>query len=165
MLPYPEIDPVAVSLGPLKVHWYGLTYLGGLAFAWWLALRRSARPQPSPQPQGQEAIQAYSFSDWRLELDTARLLNPQGSEVELTAGEFNLLTVLVEAAPRVLSRDHLLDVTVGREAMPFDRSIDIQISRLRSKLEPNPKAPTFIKTIRGQGYAFSQAVSKPPKGS
>lgn len=124
-------------------------------------LRRSARPEPIAQPQGFDGRQVYHFSDWSLDLDCAQLKDPEGRDVELTAGEFNLLSVLVQAAPRVLSRDHLLDVTVGREATPFDRAIDIQISRLRSKLEPNPKAPTFIKTVRSQGYSFSQVVTKP----
>ncbi len=121
-------------------------------------LRRSARPQPQPHSQNGERL--YGFADWRLDLDAARLHTPEGSEVELTAGEFSLLTALVEAAPRVLSRDYLLDITAGREATPFDRAIDIQISRLRQKLEPNPKAPQFIRTVRGQGYAFAEPVIK-----
>lgn len=127
-------------------------------------LRRTARPEPVVQADTSQGAQVFEFSDWALNLDCAQLTDPNGQDVELTAGEFNLLRVLVEAAPRVLSRDHLLDVTVGREAMPFDRAIDIQISRLRSKLEPNPKAPIFIKTVRGQGYAFSQVVTKQNTG-
>ncbi len=123
-------------------------------------LRRSARPEPQARPHNQTGERLYGFADWRLDLDAARLHNPDGEEIELTAGEFNLLTALVEAAPRVLSRDHLLDLTAGREATPFDRAIDIQISRLRQKLEPNPKAPTFIRTVRSQGYAFAETVVK-----
>lgn len=123
-------------------------------------LRRSARPEPKVQPHNQNSERIYGFADWRLDLDAARLHNPEGEEVELTAGEFSLLTALIEAAPRVLSRDYLLDITAGREATPFDRAIDIQISRLRQKLEPNPKAPLFIRTVRGQGYAFAEPVLK-----
>lgn len=123
-------------------------------------LRRAARPEPQAAPHNQSGERLYGFADWRFDLDAARLHNPQGQEVELTAGEFNLLTALVEAAPRVLSRDYLLDLTAGREATPFDRAIDIQISRLRQKLEPNPKAPQFIRTVRGQGYAFAEPVIK-----
>ena len=123
-------------------------------------LRRTALAQPVPRAPDQSEARIYKFADWQLDLDCARLIKPDGNDVELTAGEFSLLTVLVQAAPRVLSRDYLLDITVGREATPFDRAIDIQISRLRQKLEPNPKAPIFIKTIRGQGYSFSQTVSK-----
>lgn len=123
-------------------------------------LRRSARPEPQAQPNSQSGARLYGFADWRLDLDAARLHNPEGAEVELTAGEFSLLTALIEAAPRVLSRDYLLDITAGREATPFDRAIDIQISRLRQKLEPNPKAPLFIRTVRGQGYSFAEPVAK-----
>ena len=78
----------------------------------------------------------------------------------LTAGEFDLLLVLVERAGRVLSRDQLLDLTRGREAAPFDRSVDVQISRLRRKIEQDPKNPKVIKTVRGGGYTLASKVDR-----
>ena len=78
--------------------------------------------------------------------------------VSLTAGEFDLLVALAERPQRVLSRDQLLDLTRGREAGPFDRSVDVQLSRLRRKIETDPKDPMLIKTVRGGGYMFTADV-------
>ena len=78
--------------------------------------------------------------------------------ISLTAGEFDLLLAFAENPQRVLSRDQLLDYTKGYGAMPYDRSIDVQLSRLRRKIEPNPKEPTVIKTVRRGGYLFTLAV-------
>lgn len=78
----------------------------------------------------------------------------------LTAGEFDLLVALAERAGRVLSRDQLLDLTKGRAAAAFDRSIDVQLSRLRRKIEDDPKDPELIKTVRGGGYVFSSDVTR-----
>jgi DNA-binding response OmpR family regulator len=83
-----------------------------------------------------------------------------GHEVELTAGEFDLLTVFAERPGRVLSREQLLDLTRGREAAAFDRSIDSQVSRLRRKLEPDAARPTLIKTVRASGYVFTSTVEQ-----
>lgn len=83
-----------------------------------------------------------------------------GTLVSLTSGEFDLLLAFVEHPQRVLSRDQLLDYTKGHGAMNFDRSIDVQLSRLRRKIESNPKAPMLIKTVRGGGYLFTPTVTR-----
>ena len=96
-----------------------------------------------------------------FELDTAarRLTNPQGQDVTLTAGEFDLLVAFARHGGRVLSRDFLLEQTRGREAGPFDRTIDVQVGRLRKKLEPDAEEPQIIKSVRGAGYLFVPATS------
>ena len=101
-----------------------------------------------------------TFSGWRLDPARRELRDPQGVLVELTAGEFGLLMALVERPRRVLSRDRLLDLTRGRDAQPFDRSIDVQVSRLRRKIEPDPKNPDMIKTVRSGGYIFTLPVER-----
>lgn len=106
------------------------------------------------------AHSVYQFNHWKLDKTSRRLLSPDGAEISISGGEFDLLLALVEHPQHVLSRDHLLDITKNRQAGPFDRSIDIQISRLRRKIEDNPKTPTIIKTVRGGGYVLSCAVSK-----
>ena len=100
------------------------------------------------------------FSGWRLDPARRELRDPQGVLIELTAGEFGLLMALVERPRRVLSRDRLLDLTKGRDAQPFDRSIDVQVSRLRHKIEPDPKNPDMIKTVRSGGYIFTLPVER-----
>ena len=102
----------------------------------------------------------YSFAGWKLDPRQRQLLAPDGSVVDLTTGEFDLLLVFVERAQRVLNRDQLMDLTRGRDAAPFDRSIDVQVSRLRRKIESDPKAPELIKTVRSEGYLFTPAVER-----
>ena len=99
-----------------------------------------------------------TFSGWTIDLARRTCRNPDGSLITLTAGEFDLLTALATRAGRVLSRDQLLDLTRGREAAPFDRSIDVLLSRLRRKMEADPKNPEFIKTVRGGGYVFAAEI-------
>lgn len=94
------------------------------------------------------------FGDFTLHLNTARLDDADGSEVPLTAMEFNLLKVFAENKGRVLNRDQILEQAHDRSWDPFDRSIDIRISRLRRKIEKNPSKPTIIKTVRGLGYIY-----------
>lgn len=101
----------------------------------------------------------YSFADFRLYPET-RSLQSGDHEIELTSGEFALLLALVEHAPRILSRDQLLEYSRGAAANPFDRSIDTHISRLRSKLEPDVRRSSLIKTVRNMGYAFATPVEK-----
>ena len=101
-----------------------------------------------------------AFSGWKLDPARRELRDPEGVLVELTAGEFGLLTALVERPRRVLSRDRLLDLTRGRDAQPFDRSIDVQVSRLRRKIEADPKNPEMIKTVRAGGYIFTLPVER-----
>lgn len=101
----------------------------------------------------------YSFDSFRL-LPAARVLETTEGSVDLTTGEFSLLLALVERAPRVLSRDQLIELSRGAVAEVFDRSIDTHISRLRSKIEPDPRKPIFIKTVRNMGYVFAMPVAK-----
>ena len=101
-----------------------------------------------------------SFLGWSLDLATRDLTSPDGVMVSLSAGEFGLLQVFVEHPRRVLSRDQLLDFARGRSAIPFDRSIDIQVSRLRRRLGDDAKDPQLIKTVRGGGYLFTAEVDK-----
>jgi two-component system, OmpR family, phosphate regulon response regulator OmpR len=91
----------------------------------------------------------------RFELDMAsHQLTREGQSVPLTSGEFDLLAILVKQPNKVLDRDRILDLLTGAERSPFDRSIDVRVTRLRAKLEPDPSAPVFIKTIWGKGYMF-----------
>ena len=100
-----------------------------------------------------------TFAGWRVDLAKRELTSPAGVLVPLTGGEFDLLAAFVEHPQRVLSRDFLLDHAKGRDAQPFDRSVDVQLSRLRRKIEADPREPQFIKTVRSGGYIFTQAVA------
>jgi two-component system OmpR family response regulator len=102
----------------------------------------------------------YGFAGWSLDAGARCLADPEGRPVELTAGEFDLLLSFVTHAQRVLSRDQLLDWTRGRNAGPFDRAIDVQLSRLRRKLCDHPAGAGLIKTVRGGGYLFAAPVDR-----
>jgi two-component system, OmpR family, response regulator len=102
------------------------------------------------------------FVDWTLDLSSRELFSPSGEEVRLTTGEFELLAALVDHPNQVFSRDRLLDLTRHREAGPFDRTIDVQVGRLRRKLKDDPNNPTIIKTVRGGGYMFTPSISCDP---
>ncbi|MBL4614912.1 MAG: response regulator [Magnetovibrio sp.] len=102
----------------------------------------------------------HSFAGWTLNIQARMLANPKGEAVDISGGEFELLQVFVTHPGRVLNRDQLLDMARGRDAQPFDRSIDVQVSRLRKKIEPDPKKPELIKTVRGGGYMFTPSVSR-----
>ena len=125
-------------------------------------LRRADRPSGGlaggsmPQDQGEILI----FAGWRLDIGARRLTTPDGVLVPLSAGEFGLLAAFASHPQRVLSRDHLLDLARGREAQPFDRSIDVQVSRLRRKIEEDPGNPQLISTVRGGGYMFTPSVER-----
>ncbi len=106
------------------------------------------------------STRSYRFGGWSLEPARRRLLNPDGVEVPLTGGEYDLLVALVERANRVLTRDMLLDLLRGRQAGPFDRAIDVAISRLRRKLEDDGRHAQIIKTVRGGGYVLAAAVER-----
>ena len=102
----------------------------------------------------------YRFDGWLLNTHTGRLLHtPCGDDIELTQGEYSLLTVLLKNARKVLSRDQLLELTHSDALDVFDRTIDVLIMRLRRKIEPNPKQPEYIRTIRGAGYVMSREVT------
>jgi two-component system, OmpR family, response regulator len=100
----------------------------------------------------------YRFAGWELSLKTRRLTSPDGRTIPLTAGEFNLLTAFLRAPQHVLSREQLLTASRVHDEEVFDRSIDVQILRLRRKLEPDPSNPTLLKTERGAGYVLSSPV-------
>jgi len=110
--------------------------------------------------EGEAPASVLSFAGWSLDTGGRTLTGPDGQPVELTSGEFDLLLALAERPQRVLSREQLLDLTRGRESSPFDRSIDVQVSRLRRKIEPDPARPELIKTVRSGGYMFTPSVER-----
>ena len=100
----------------------------------------------------------FVFAGWKINRGLRQVLNPQGAKVMLTGAEFDLLAAFCEHPGRVLSRDQLLEITQGRMSGSFERSVDILVSRLRQKIEVNPRDPELIKTVRSGGYVFTQAV-------
>jgi two-component system OmpR family response regulator len=121
-------------------------------------LRRKSRETVSSS----ESISVYRFAGWSLDLERRKLLDSQGVRVELTRSEFNVLAALVEASGRVLSREQLIERCGGDASQSFDRSIDILISRLRRKLDDDPKSPSVIDTVRGGGYQIVAVISVGP---
>jgi len=120
------------------------------------AVLRRARSLPESVRPPHESM--VKFESWVFNIARRELEAADGTAVPLSTGEFNLLQVFVRHPGHVLSRDQLLDLTQGREATPFDRSIDTQISRLRRKIEEDPKDPKIIKTVWGGGYVFTPKV-------
>ena len=116
-------------------------------------LRRRAKPD-RPSDSG-IADQLIRFDGWELDLDRRRLVRPEGTEVVLTTGEFDILAVMARHPGRVFSRDMLMDLTRGRQLEAFDRTIDAQIARLRKKVETDAKNPSLVKSVRGVGYVFT----------
>ncbi len=100
-----------------------------------------------------------TFDGWAIDMARRELRAPDGALVSLTGTEFDMLVVLAERAPSVVSRDQLLDLVRGRASTPFDRSIDVSISRLRKKIETMPEDPRFIRTVRNSGYVFAVPVA------
>ena len=98
------------------------------------------------------------FAGWTFDLSSRELYSPSSKEVELTTGEFDLLAAFVNNPNQVLTRDRVLDLARNREAGPEDRTIDVQVGRIRRKLKVDPKKPTMIKTLRGRGYIFIPEV-------
>lgn len=105
-------------------------------------------------------VRIYRFGTWELNVGLRRLKSASGESIELTNGEFSLLTAFLSSPQRVLSRDQLLDLSRLHNAEVYDRSIDVQILRLRRKIEPDPSQPQYIRTERGVGYVFQAAVEK-----
>jgi two-component system OmpR family response regulator len=101
-----------------------------------------------------------AFAGWRLDLARRELTSPEGAVTDLSAGEYDMLITFIEHPQRVLSRDQLLDLARNRIATPFDRSVDVQVSRLRRKLERGRNGAAVIKTVRGAGYIFTPAVER-----
>ena len=119
------------------------------------ALLRRANLSRAPREHRPASL---SFAGWKLDLGARRLQSVDGAAVPLTGGEFELLVAFCEHPRRILTREQLLDLTRGRAAALFDRSIDIQVSRLRRKIEENPKDPVLIQTVRSGGYFFAAEV-------
>jgi two-component system OmpR family response regulator len=99
------------------------------------------------------------FAGWRLDAVARELRNPEGSRITLTSAEFDLLVAFCRHARRTLTRDQLLDLSQGRAGAALDRSIDILVSRIRRKIERDPRDPEFIKTVRSGGYVFTAEVT------
>jgi two-component system, OmpR family, response regulator len=126
-----------------------------------LARMRAVMRRASSLPYDARAVplRIMTFEGWRLDLAKRQLQAPDDTLVVLTSGEFDLLVALCQHPQRVLSREQLLDLTVGRAADTGDRSVDIRISRLRRKIEPDPKNPKIITTVRSGGYFFAAEVA------
>ncbi len=118
------------------------------------------RAGDAAEPRADPAARTLLFNGWTLDPGRRRLLNPDGAEVTLTGGEYDLLLALVERANRVLTRDMLLDLLRGRQAGPFDRAIDVAVSRLRRKLEDDGRRAQLIKTVRSGGYVLAATVER-----
>jgi two-component system, OmpR family, response regulator len=118
-------------------------------------LRRAAHAPRDPSP---EQVRRFLFGGWRLDTVTRTLTDPAGTEVALSGAEYRLLAVLLAAGNRVLTRAQLTELLRGRDADPFDRSIDVRISRLRQILGDDARAPQIIKTVYGEGYVIGVGV-------
>lgn len=103
-------------------------------------------------------VRRYRFRGWTLDTVTRQLLSPDGVVISLSGAEYRLLSIFLQHPNRVLSRDQLMDLIHGREAGPFDRSLDVQVSRLRQRLEDDARNPDIIKTVRNEGYVLAVAV-------
>src|SRR6516225_4553374 len=110
------------------------------------------------QPEADEAELILQFAGYRLDLAGRSLADPVGKDIPLTHSEFGLLRAFVERAGRVLSRDQLLQLTAGRDAETYDRSVDVAVARLRRKIEPDSKRPSLIVTVPNSGYKFAAQV-------
>jgi two-component system OmpR family response regulator len=119
-------------------------------------LRRAQSVARTPQERQRSVLR---FDGWTVDLGSRRLTAADGAHVPLTGGEFELLAAFCERPNRVLTRDQLLDLTRGRSPALFDRSIDIQVSRLRRKIEADPREPVLIQTVRSGGYIFTAEVT------
>ena len=118
-------------------------------------LRRSAHAPRDPSPDN---VRGFSFGGWRLDTVSRTLANEEGREVALSGAEYRLLAVLLGSGNRVLTRAQLTELLRGRDADPFDRSIDVRVSRLRQILGDDARAPQIIKTVYGEGYVIGVSV-------
>ena len=121
-------------------------------------LRRVSPPAHAQASPGSD--ESIAFAGFRFDARLRHLLGPDGAVIELTTGEFDLLATFLDAPGRVLSRDQLIGLLHGREAGPFDRSIDMQVGRLRRKIERDAANPELIKSVRGAGYVFTPHVER-----
>ncbi|MCE2493505.1 MAG: response regulator [Alphaproteobacteria bacterium] len=120
-------------------------------------IRRTQSLPPDREPR---SAGMYRFDRWSLDTSRRELVDEAGVVTPLSTGEFRLLVVLLERPGMVLSRDQLLDLTRGRRAAPFDRAVDNQVSRLRRKIERDPRSPKLITTVWGGGYRFTGKVER-----
>ena len=109
-------------------------------------------------PGRDEPLRAYRFAGWELNVRLHRLLTPTGERIEISRGDFSLLCAFLSSPQRILSRDQLLELSRIHSTEVYDRCIDVQIMRLRRKIEADPSNPTFIRTERGTGYFFDAPV-------
>ncbi|TAK83577.1 MAG: response regulator [Betaproteobacteria bacterium] len=116
------------------------------------------RARSLPENLEPEAVKSLRFTGWTLEVATRNLTAPDGVVVPLSGTEFKLLRVFLAHPDRVLSRDQLIDFMISRDAGPFDRAIDVQVSRLRQRLRDDAREPRIIKTVRGEGYVLAAQV-------
>ena len=121
-------------------------------------LRRTPDRAPLPALSGIGTAEQFGFAGWTVDSGARTLQAADGSFVELSAGEFEFLLVFLRNPKRVLTRDQILDLARDRAAAPFDRSVDVQVGRLRRKIETNPHRPELIKTVRSVGYMFAADV-------
>lgn len=126
-------------------------------------IRRSTGNFPHHRQAQLIDLPTIRFLDWQLDLNRRQLLAADGIIVPLTTGEYELLLTFLENPQRVLSRDQLLDITRGRQSGPFDRTIDVQVGRLRKKIEVDPKDPKIIITVRNEGYQLMAEISREPR--
>lgn len=122
------------------------------------ALQRRAGEQPSPASERPRPV--IAFAGWHLDITCRELRSPEQVMIPLSAGEFDLLVVFLDHPQRILTREQLIDLTHGEGHDAFDRSIDVQVSRLRRKIEPDSKRPDLIRTVRNGGYMFTAKVSR-----
>jgi two-component system, OmpR family, response regulator len=120
-------------------------------------LRRTAH---TPRDPAQSTANLYRFGDWKLDVTARSLINVDGSEHALSGAEFRLLVILLSHPTRVLSRSQLMEMLRGRDIDPFDRSVDVRISRLRQVLRDDARSPKIIKTVYGEGYVMGVPVEQ-----
>jgi two-component system OmpR family response regulator len=125
-----------------------------------LARIRAILRRKGSEPQDGDGARRFHFSGWTLDVGLRQVLSPEGARIAITGAEFDLLHALCLRPGRVLSRDQLLDLTQGRAAGPFERSIDVLVSRIRQKIERDPRNPEIIRTIRSGGYLFAPEIGR-----
>lgn len=121
-------------------------------------LRRTRALPPNMDEAPSDRAKELHFANWRLDTIKRHLLDQDGTVVALSGAEYRMLSIFLSHPQKVLSRDQLMELSQGREADVFDRSIDLLISRLRQRLRDNAREPTIIKTVRNEGYVFSCEV-------
>jgi len=120
---------------------------------------RRVRPGYMAEPDDTNTAM-LKFGAWKLDTTARHLIDQQGQAVSLSSGEYRLLRIFLDKPNRTLSRDYLLDLISGKDALPYDRSIDVQVGRLRKRLGDDARVPEIIKTVRGAGYVFTSTVEK-----